>query len=245
MPGHGSRRLRSIGILSSTTCALLCASGAFASEDAEVLPEWSVRVQPDGTLSSSVAGVFHRVSNRSDLGCEFFVSWSDRDDTGVTQRFDDGRESFSDGFDRSHTVTIYPEWRHWSGIWGENRGLAIRSYWGIRLIASVGQSTSENSERDIRPGRVDERTSEDESDQWDLGAGLSIGMSTRIWGPISFSAALTPLTVTRRHSRSLGTETFESTSEPEEFIERISEYTDDRTFVSFLLDPRLYVVLSW
>lgn len=245
MPGHGSRSLRSIGISLSTICALLGASAAFASEDPEALSEWSVRAQPDGTLTSSVAGVFHRVSNRSDLGCEVFLSWNDRDDDGVSQSFDDGRETVSDGFDRSHTVTVYPEWRHWSDIWGENRGLAIRSYWGIRMIAGVGQSTSENSYRETRPGRVDGSTSEEESDEWDLGAGLSIGMSARIWGPISFSAALTPVTVTRSHYRRLRTEISKSTSEPDEFNKRITEDTNDRTTVSFILDPRLYVVLSW
>jgi hypothetical protein len=234
-----------IVLLSLTIGLAVCTSAALGNGDPESLPEWSVRVQPDGEIFSPIAGVFRRVSNRSDLGCDATLSWRDRDDGYTTQIFDDGREIITEGFERRFSVRVYPEWRRWSGIWGESLGLAIRSYWGVRLIAGVGHATDEDTARDVDERRDEVRKTKTESDDWNVGAGLSIGMSTRIWGPISFSAALSPVSFSRTHTRSIRTETFKSTAESDEVTERSSEDTDDRTDVSLSLSPRLYVVLSW
>ncbi|MCA9726558.1 MAG: hypothetical protein KC729_02680 [Candidatus Eisenbacteria bacterium] len=218
--------------------SLLADGSTACADEAEADPVWSVRAFPYGNGAGSRARVFHRVSRTSDLGCDVAISWNDSD-SDYDDDDTDGSGYSSHQDDQSHTAYFYPEWRRWSGIWGERANPAVRSYWGVRLVVGVSDATEETNYDVARYG-ITRRESERHA--WSVGGGVTLGMAARVWGPVSFSAAVDPLTVVRTHDSSTEKTVDENQEEPR--IQKTVREGND-TKVSLDFTPSLYVVLSW
>ena len=230
---------RSLFRAAMALCVVSSAPAAGAQPDASEPPSWTARVE---MFRIGTGGVFYRISGSCDVGLSAEMSWGDFDHDASSESPTDPQGDGTSGRETSdYTVTLYPELRKWSDLWGASEELGVRSYWGLRL--RLGASRSEQYWLDDSLSSF--RTTDVEEDGWSTGLALTLGVEAHVWKPISLAIAMVPLEVTYRHERRLRTEFREQGPPSDDYTVTRYEDTNRYTNAYVRVEPALHAVISW